>query len=159
MRFGRRGGGDIYCYTCACTAGQKHLKATQYVDLKTCRLLDPVELEEATGLRYLPLEKSCPRCQHCQWERTAVAGKETVTIEIDGIWRYAAANYCCAQCEYRFEYSDPLTYITTTHLPGSLLLLAQPCLLRPSNFSSPHSGMSLITRLQHLSTAGFQTAG
>ena len=118
VRFGRRGGGDIYCYTCACTAGQKHLKATQYVDLKTCRLLHPVELEEATGLRYLPLEKSCPRCQHCQWERTAVAGKETVTIEIDGIWRYAAANYCCAQCEYRFEYTDPLSYITTTHLPG-----------------------------------------
>ena len=83
VRFGRRDSVDIYCHTCVCTTGQQHLKATEYVVLETC--LHPIELEEATGLRYLPLAKSCPACQHCQWARTAVAGKETGTIEMDGI--------------------------------------------------------------------------
>ena len=65
VRFGRRDSVDICCHTCVCTTGQQHLKATDYVDLETC--LHPIELEEATGLRYLPLAKSCPACQHCQW--------------------------------------------------------------------------------------------
>ena len=130
VRFGRRDSVDINCHTCACTTGHQHLKATEYVDLETCRLLHPIELEEATGLRYLPLAKSCPACQHCQWARTAVAGKETVTIEMDGIWRYAAANYCCTQCGYKFEYTDPLTYTTTTHLPGKPVIASTAVSIR-----------------------------
>ena len=49
---------------------------------------------------------------------TVLAGKKTVTIEIDGIWRYAAANYCCLRCGYRGEYTNPLRYTTATHLIG-----------------------------------------
>ena len=118
VSYGKRSSTDLYCRTCACTAGKSDLRATEYIDLNTNRVLHPVELEVATGLRCLPLAKSCPRCHHCQWERTVLAGKETVTIEIDGIWRYAAANYCCLRCGYRFEYTNPLTYTTATHLPG-----------------------------------------
>lgn len=69
VSYGKRGSTDLYCRTCVCTAGKSDLRAMDYIDLKTNRVLHPVELEVATGLRCLPLAKSCPGCHHCQWER------------------------------------------------------------------------------------------
>ena len=71
--------------------------------------------------------------------------KETVTIEMDGIWRYAAANYCCTQCGYKFEYTDPLTYTTTTHLPGKPVIASTAVSIRAIKH--------FITTQRHVCTA------
>lgn len=119
VRFGRRGSTDVFCHDCSCQDGEDALKATEFVDLKDDRVLHPVELPEGVmKRRYWPLTKSCPTCRGCQWHRKPEPGKETVIVELDGIWRYAAASHTCLGCGHQFDYTNPLTYTTATHLPG-----------------------------------------